>query len=118
MALICLCTCIGKDYDDLSDRHQRERKKHIKDHVNSQLCQLNKIGLQLVSLKLKSNSQEVFIHLNEKNISPRTEIKEDRKKYAPDMLYLLLRYGISQESYHEMAMRCPDLPRLYQVCAI
>lgn len=108
-------TWIGKDYDDLSDRQQRERRKQIKDHVKSQLCQLNKIGLEPVSLTLQSDSQEILININEKN-AIRTEVKEDRKKIAPDMLYLLLQYGISQESYHEIAMRCPNLPRLHQVC--
>lgn len=113
-----MCIYIGKDYDELSDRQQRSRKTQIKDHINSHLSQLHKIGLQPLSLKLQSSNQEVFINLNEGIINPRNEVKEDRGKLAPDMLYLLLRYGISQESYHEIAMHCPSLPRLYQVCAI
>ena len=98
---------------------EREREKQIKDLINSQLHQLHKIGLKPVSIKLQSSSQaEISINLDKENINPRIAAElEDRREYAPDMLYLLLRYGISQESYHEIAMRCPQLPRLYQVCS-
>ena len=70
--------CIGKNYNDLSDRHQRERRKQIRDHVTSQLQQLSKIGLQPVSLKLQSNSkEEVSINLSDENLKSRSEEIED-----------------------------------------
>ena len=86
-----------------------------KNKLKKQLCQLHEIGLEPISLKLQSGNQEVSVSLSESTISTRTEVKEDRNKLSPEILHLLLRFSISQESYHEMAMHSSDLPGLYQV---
>ena len=33
----------------------------------------------------------------------------------PSFLYLLLKYGVSNECYHEMTMFLPELPKSYKV---
>ena len=49
---------IGKDYDELSERHKQRRKKEIKDKVNNFLNGLQNIGLEPVSLQLKTQDEQ------------------------------------------------------------
>ena len=54
-----LYTCISLTFiDELSERHKQRRKKEIKDKVNNYLNGLQNIGLEPVSLQLKTQDEQ------------------------------------------------------------
>ena len=107
---------IGKDYDELSDWHKRRRKKEIK--VNYYLNGLQEVGLEPVSLHLKTqNESEVFVRLGlDDETCQSTSPNHD--DLIPSFLYLLLKYGLSNEYYYEMTKLLPELPKSHKVAKI
>ena len=112
----------GRDYDTLSSRHQRERKQQIKENTKKYLEQLTgQIGLKPVSVGLETSKGEL-IHLN-LSPTPNTSSSTPKRSVPPsnsqvvsnNLLYLLLKYGMSQKCYHELTQEFDCLPRSYKV---
>ena len=74
-----------------------------------------------VTLKAEDNHK---INLEYMHVSP--EEKENRStvdvdgifdKRTESILYLLMKYGVSMEFYHELSMMFKNMPRSYQVAS-
>ena len=97
----------------MSEQHKQRRKKEIKDKVNNYLNGLQEIGLEPVSLHLKTqDEQHISVKLGLENESACYSNHDD---IIPSLLYLLLKHGISNECYHEITMLVPELPKSYKV---
>ena len=78
------------------------------------LAPLIDAGLQPTMLQLETTQtkEQVNIKLSD---SSETKTPKDSDKHIPSVAYLQLRYGLSNECYHELATMTDDLPRSYQV---
>ena len=83
--------------------------------MNNCLNGIQEIGLELVSLYLKyQNQSKVSVklgHCDEACQSTAT----NHDDLIPSFLYLLIKYGVSNECYHEMTMLLPELPISHKV---
>ena len=101
---------LGKPFDQLGPRQQRRRKVQIKYALNN--MPFKEMGLALRTVQLESAShRKVEIKLHPQT-SDKTEISED---HTPDIVYLMLKHGVSFQFYHELCERFGDLPRAYKV---
>ena len=87
----------------------------IKDKVNNCLNGIQEIGLEPVSLYLKyQNQSEVSVKLGLCDEACQSTAT-NHDDLIPSFLYLLLKYGVSNECYHEMTTLLPELPISHKV---
>ena len=83
--------------------------------MNNCLNGIQEIGLELVSLYLKyQNESEVSVKLGLGDEACQSTAT-NHNDLIPSFLYLLLKHGVSNECYHEMAMLLPELPISHKV---
>ena len=71
--------------------------------------------LSHVSLQLRtSNNAQISVKLGDK-LCQCTTVSGNYGKVIPSLLYILLKYGASNECYHEMTMLFLELPKSYKV---
>jgi len=104
----------------IGDRQKRERRSQIKRSTNQFLHYLiDGIGLKPQSMMLetsKGNTEEWDFQSNSRK---RASNPADRpQEVTKSLLYILLKFGISQECYHELTQEFPCLPRTYKVINI
>ena len=76
---------------------------------------MNTFGLTLEKVVLKStNDSEVEINYSSPSRS-NDEISVSQSECIDETLYLLEKFGVSDEFYHELSMLHPQLPRSYKV---
>lgn len=106
----------GRPVDDLSKRQRSRKLNELKAKASRALFFSKSFGLMPASLELISlnGGLTVTLSLDEKDthsssgmISP-----EDREK-CQQILYLLDRFNVSDEVYHELSMVSKDLPKSY-----
>ena len=86
--------------------------------MNRFLNGIQEIGLAPVSLYLKSqNDSEVSVKLGLGDETCQSTAT-NHDDFIPSFLYLLLKYGVSNECYHEMTMLLPDLPKSHKMNSI
>ena len=109
---------VGKPYDQLGERQQRRRKLQIKEDISSIATGINYTGLTITSIQLETESHmQVDIQMNPQ--TAQSENNDDSPdKYIPDILYLMLKHGVSLNFYQELCARFGDLPRAHKVCKI
>jgi len=109
----CIVFCelhLGKPFDQLGPRQQRRRQVQIRDALAN--MPFTQMGLALRTVQLESVSHtKVEIKLHPQT-PDRVEISED---YKPDIVYLMLKHGVSFNIYHELCERFENLPRAYKV---
>jgi len=108
----------GKPFEKLSDRQQRRRKVEIK-HALGTICSgLTNTGLSLTSIQLETAESHQKINIDMQPPQCSTDSNDNDSNtddLIPDMAYLMLKYGVSFECYHELCARFKDLPRAYKV---
>lgn len=107
---------LGKDYDELEARQQR-RRSEIKKHINDYTSPLKDTGLEAVSIKLQSYSGTT-IDLKLKVTEETNDVVEKKMNDVQVFSYLTMKHKISRDSYHELTMQFPELPRSYKVISI
>ena len=71
--------------------------------------------LEPVSLHFKTqNESEVFVKLGLDDETCQSTIP-NHDDLIPSFLHLLLKYGVSNECYHEMTKLLPELPKSHEV---
>lgn len=76
---------------------------------------LTTVGLNVSSIQLQTTSNNVVnLQLIPKK---RAESDHGNDDYVPNIAYLLMRYGVSMEFYHELSMVVDDLPRSHKVAS-
>ena len=111
-----------KNYNELSSRQQQRRRAKIQDGVREYLRSLPASnGLEPISLHLGSqddNNEQFSVSL-EDDAKARAIVtrKEDESDDAllPKIAFILLKYGVSKECYHELSMCIPGMLRSYKV---
>jgi len=111
-------TLSGSNYEKIEKRQRDRHLKIIREQLLKFSAPLLATGLQLVSIELKTTSGRHFIlELTPKPRVCSTRLSQDNK-FVPNVAYLLLKYGVSFEFYHELTMLFKNLPRSYRVYAI
>jgi len=99
----------------LQARQKRRRRAQIKNHIIESTTSLEDIGLEAVSMQLKtSNGNTVNIPLKD----PDTATCNDEANKLEVFSYLTMKHHISQEGYHELSMQFPELPHSHTVCHV
>jgi len=111
-----ICYISGRYFDKIKKGQKDRRLKIIRKQLINFSAPLLVTGLQVVSVELRTAGGH---HINLQLI-PRskkrifnTNIQDN--SYIPNVAYLLLKYGVSYEFYHELTMLFKNLPRTYRV---
>ena len=109
----------GKLYDDVQERQKQRKVKTIKTAIEQALFFLQCFGFLLDKIVLRSTEKHEVVNLNylcpPATGSESEEDEDDLPDSVKETLYLLERFGVSDECYHELAMLHPQLPRLYKI---
>lgn len=100
----------------MSSRQQRNRKQQIRNNAIQYFERyIGHIGLKPYSLNLQTTNGDL-VHLNLSS-DPVANMTTKPKSYSitKNLQLLLLKHGISQECYHELAQEFDCLPRSYKV---
>ncbi len=115
----------GKIHDHVGLRQQQRQVSKMRNAAEQALFFVHQFGFVLEKLVLVTTEKNKTVDIN--YISPPSpdmessesqldeEITEDLHDSVKETLYLLEKFGISDECYHELAMLNPQLPRLYKV---
>lgn len=105
-----------KPYDELCDRSQRRKRKEVGDAVKVFLGELEeKVGIIPLRIELESTKQKpISIPLNGSRSSNK-EQEEPDNHITEKILYVLMKYNISMQGYHDLSMIVDSLPRSNQV---
>lgn len=112
---------VGKSYDDVQKRQKNRKIKLIRDGVKRAVLFCDSFGLDLLSISFKSKAgQPVVINYDETSTQQCTSTPACSDQEVSDgaesvVLYLLDKFGISDEFYHELSMVQPFLPRSHLV---
>lgn len=88
--------------------------KSIKTAAERALSFVSTFGLTLEKVVLKSSSNnEIEINYHSPSSSRSTSVSQSES--IDETLYLLEKFGVSDEFYHEQAMLHPQFPRSYKV---
>lgn len=105
----------GKDYEMIGSRQQCRRRELIKEKIINFAAPLQTSGLQVVSVQLQTHSKKL-VHLQlVPGEKPQLSNMDQNSELIPNIAYLLLRYGVSMECYHELSMVVDGLPKSYKV---
>ena len=112
----------GKAYDDVQERQKNRKIKVIRDGIKRAVFFCDSFGLDLLSISLKSKAgKSIVINYDDTahttTPSSSSEQEESTCNYGAEsvVLYLLDKFGISDEFYQELSMVNPYLPRSHLV---
>ena len=80
----------------MGPRQQRRRKAHIRDAFTD--IPLSQMGLALTSVQLETESHEKV----EIILQPQTSDATENEDHIPDVVYLMLKHGVSSNFYNEL----------------
>ena len=107
---------IGKNYEELSSRQQRNRRYQIRNNAIQYFEHyISQIGLQAYSLNLKTTTGNLFKLTLSSDLDPEPVTQPKHLNITSNLILLVLKYGISQECYHELTKELDSLPRSYKV---
>lgn len=101
----------GRPVDDLSKRQRSQKLNELKALFFAKSFGLMPACLELISL---NGGPTVTLSLDEKDSSSGMISPEDREK-CQQILYLLDRFNVSDEVYHELSMVSKDLSKSYRI---
>ena len=102
----------GQPVSDVSVRQQRRKLSQLKTSIEKALWFIDSFGLDLQSVTVKSSNEKPM----EISFADSTSNSQDHlSESALQTLYLLERFRVSDEFYHELAVVNPSLPRSYRV---
>ena len=107
----------GKPLDEVQERQRRRKVHAIKEGVKKALWFCDSFGLDLLSVSFKSKAgRSVTLDYQ---VTPVPHEPQSQSSSADNqelaILFLLDKFGISDEVYHELSMANPFLPRSYLI---
>ena len=108
----------GKKIDEVSPRQARRKVAHVTTLSKQALWFAHSFGLEpeFVQFRKAATGSSLAVHLSD---DPRSDTPpqptEDDKEHILQVLYLLDKFAVSDELYHELRMLCPHLPALNRV---
>ena len=106
----------GKGIDEVQERQRRRKLSILKEGCKTALWFGNTFNIDLVSIVFRTriSNQSITLDYATQNQS---NITSDDMTSIHQVLFLLDRFAISDEFYHEMSMLFPFLPRSHTVKA-
>ena len=109
----------GRTINQVSERHARSKLSEFKTKAGQALWFAGSFGLELDFMQAHTrNGKEIKIKLSEKDTSAKvgsSNNDNDSDVKIKQILYLLDKFGVGDEFYHELSMIDLTLPRSYQV---
>ena len=112
----------GKSVDDVQSRQKRRKLALLKESCYTALRFADTFNTDLLSVVLRTRKNNEIIKIqyqqnNEKEVIPAQTTTVDSSSITTlqQVLYLLDKFAVSDEFYHELAMLFPFLPRSYLV---
>ena len=112
----------GKGVDEVQERQKRRKVATLKESCQQALSFVESYNAEVttISIKTKTTKETLTFQLGDSSSSsPHTPSPSPSCSSFSDeteqILYLLDRYGVSDQFYHELAMTMPALPRSYKV---
>ena len=104
----------GKKIDEVSPRQARQKVAHVTTLSKQALWFAHSFGLEpeFVQFRKVATGSSLAVHLSDDPRSDDTppQPTEDDKEHILQVLYLLDKFAVSDELYHELRMLCPHLP--------
>ena len=107
----------GKVFDEVGERQKRRKLRDFGDSTKKALWFAESFGLKLKSIEVESQSGSVVTV----PLCAEPQPQEDHPSSPDDSevtratLYLLDKFAVSDEFYHELSMSYNDLPRSYKI---
>ena len=107
----------GRPVDDLSQRQRSRKLNELKTKASRALFFARSFGLMPASLELTSlnGGPTVTLPLYEKDTHTSPCISPEDREKCQQILYLLDRFNVGDEVYHELSMVSKDLPKSYRI---
>ena len=108
----------GKTYDEVEERQKKRKVKSIRTAAEQALIFTNSFGLTVERVVLRSpNNELVELKYSSSSVSPSPgcSSSNDPSEFIDETLYLLEKFGVSDECYHELTQYYPQLPRSYKI---
>ena len=104
---------VGRGIDEVEERQRRRKLDSLKESCHQTLAFTDSYNAELisVSIKTKTTNEAITIQYGEPPLITISQSPDDIQR----VLYLLDRYGVSNQFYHELAVIMPSLPRSYKV---
>ena len=110
--------CQGKKYNQLGTKQQGRKLRLLKSKAQCALWFCKSFGLELTEIKLQD--EEGLIHslnYSASNSTPHghANLDEEEKNKVEQVLFLLDKFCVGDETYHELSMITEGLPKSYLV---
>ena len=109
-----------RDISKVSPTTKWRYLKELKTRAQKALWFMQQFGLNVISLQLQQNDgvcQNINLNESHSTTSAATAscLSEDGKSEIEKVLFLMDKFGVSEDFYHELTMTFSDLPRSYLV---
>uniref|UniRef100_A0A1X7STT0 Uncharacterized protein n=1 Tax=Amphimedon queenslandica TaxID=400682 RepID=A0A1X7STT0_AMPQE len=105
----------GKDIDGVQDRQRRRKISALKESCSVALHFADSFNIDLLSVVFRTRTNNDIITLNytRDNTEELQSVENKDITVLQQILFLLDRFAVSDEFYHELTMLFPSLPRSY-----
>ena len=108
--------CNGKKYHQLGTKQQGRKLRFLKTKAQCGLWFCKSFGLELTSIKLKDDEGLIHtMHYSSPTPTPHgyKNLREEEKDKVEQVLFLLDKFCVGDEVYHELSMIVEGLPKSY-----
>lgn len=100
-----------------SSHHQRRRRAEIHTNIEKRVSDpMLSIGLAVDSVQIRDMDTDNSFRISLlPDCATSAAGEQNEGQHIPQISYLLLKYGVSMQFYHELSMECDELPRSYLV---
>ena len=110
---------MGKDFSEVAERQKHRQLAAIKDstEVALQFVESYQLEVKSVFLQSRSTKEEIVLNFFSPTQSSQSSSSSDETQFSTtgQVLFLLDKYGVSDDFYHEMSMIDLSLPRSCKV---
>ena len=118
LLIACIFTkWLGRALNDVEARQRRRKLASLRASCKNALQFAESFGINLLSISFESVTEEpiTFDYSSHPEQVPTLPTSSHGTCTPSEVLYLLDRFGVSDEFYHERSMIIPSLPRSYLV---
>ncbi len=109
----------GKGIDEVGERQRRRKITLLRESCERALWFTDTFNVDLlkVVLRTRNSSEEISLNFQDSplGISSTSSDASQQQLQVHQILYLLDRFAISDEFYHDLSMLTPSLPRSYRI---
>ena len=107
----------GKGIDEVKERQRRRKIMALKESCKKAMWFADSFHLDLASVIFRTRKSKEVLSLDYTQLDPDVPSSSSNSSNNTlyQVLYLLDRFGVSDEFYHELSMVNPTLPRTYTI---